>query len=107
MGLYKIILWKEKELLAKIDAKRLEIDKAKAELRELIHEELMFSDENRQFEEKIESHPKAKFQRNPNPLDNQLVGRIHWIETLIDESNGKPFPIKRSQVVRVNGEWLV
>lgn len=65
----------------------------------------MLSDDVQRFEEKIESHPKAKWERKPHSLDGKLVGRIFWNEDFLDGDTGEKITIERQQVVRVDGEW--
>jgi hypothetical protein len=93
-----------------IEQKRKEnkdkIEALKRENIELAKQSILLSDEIQQFTEKIESHPKSKYQRKTNYLDGKLVGRIHWKESLKDEGTGESIEIERSQIVRINGEWV-
>jgi len=92
-----------------IEAKRQEnlqkIKAIKEENIELAKQAILLCDETQRFEEKIESHPKAKYQRKPHWLDGKLVGRIFWNEDFKDEDTGKVITIERQQVVRIDGEW--
>jgi len=92
-----------------IEAKRQEnfqkIEALKLENIELAKQNIFLCDDEQWFEEKIESHPKRKYQRKTNFLDGKLVGRIFWKENFKDESTGDVVTIERQQVVRVNGEW--
>lgn len=93
-----------------IEQKRKEnfdkIEALKRENIELAKQSILLSDEVQQFTEEIESHPKSKYQRKPNYLDGKLVGRIHWKESFKDEDTGKSIEIERSQIVRIDGEWV-
>jgi hypothetical protein len=82
------------------------IEGLKREIIELTKQAMLLSDEVQQFSEEIESHPKVKYQRKPHYLDGKLVGRIHWKELFQDEDTGNPIEIQRSQIVRINGEWI-
>jgi hypothetical protein len=92
-----------------IEAKRQEnfqkIEALKKENIELAKQDILLCDETQRFEEKIESHPKTKYQRKPHWLDGKLVGRIFWNENLKDEDTGEVITIERQQIVRVDGEW--
>ena len=68
-------------------------------------QDLLLCDDVQRFEEKIEQHPKQKWERKSNKLDGKLVGRIFWKEDFIDEDNGEVITVERQQVVRVDGEW--
>ena len=93
-----------------IEQKRKEnfdkIEALKRENIELAKQAILLSDEVQQFTEEIESHPKRKYERKPNYLDGKLVGRIHWKESIKDEDTNELFEIKRSQIVRIDGEWI-
>lgn len=90
---------KRKENFDKIEALKLENI-------ELAKQAILLSDEEQQFTEEIESHPRQKWQRKDNYLDGKLVGKIHWVEEFKDESDGTSIFINRSQIVRVDGEWV-
>lgn len=93
------------EIEAKKQSNFQRIEELKRENIELTKQDLLLSDDVQRFEEKIESHPKAKHQRTPNKLDGKLVGRIFWKEDFVDEDNGEVITVERQQVVRVDGEW--
>jgi len=95
----KEIQQKRKENFDKIEALKLENI-------ELTKQAILLSDEEQQFTEEIESHPRAKYQREDNYLDGKLVGRIHWIEQFKDEADGTFINVNRSRLVRINGEWV-
>lgn len=84
-----------------------EIEKLKCQLKELKYGDFLLSDKDQWFEEKIESHPKAKYQRKPNVLDGKLVGRIFWYEDFRDGDTGGVFSIQRQKIVRIDGKWVV
>lgn len=94
------------EINQKITQNYNQINTLKNEIVELQKQAILLSDEEQQFTEEVEYHPKTKFQRKPNYLDGKLVGRIHWVENYKDESDGTLIPIKRTRVVRINGEWI-
>lgn len=78
----------------------------KNEINDLRKEDLLLSDDEQRFEEKIESHPRYKYQRKDNFLDGKLVGRVYWKENFKDDDTGNIITIERNKIVRVNGEWL-
>ena len=90
---------KRVENFNKIDALRLENI-------ELAKQAILLSDNEQQFKEEIEFHPRLKYQRTDNYLDGKLVGRIYWKEEFKDESTGESIFIDRTKIVRINGEWL-
>jgi len=93
------------EIEAKRQSNFQKIEELKRENIELTKQSLLLSDDVQRFEEKIESHPKLKWQRKPNFLDGKLVGRIFWNEDFFDGDTGEKITIERQQVVRVDGEW--
>lgn len=93
------------EIEAKKQSNFQKIEDLKKENIELTKQDLLLSDDIQRFEEKIESHPKGKWQRKPSRLDGKLVGRIFWKENFIDEDSGEVIEIERQQVVRIDGEW--
>lgn len=82
------------------------IESLKRENIELSRQSMLLSDEKQQFTEEIESHPKLKYMRDANKLDGKLVGRIHFIDHFMDEDAGKEISVNRSQIVRIDGEWV-
>jgi hypothetical protein len=96
---------KREEIEIKILDIHKKIEVLEKEIIELKKENILFCDENQWFEEKIESHPKLKYQRKNNFLDGKLVGRVFWKEDFKDEDTGEVITIERQQVVRINGEW--
>ena len=83
------------EIQRKIQENQQKIKSLEKENIELNRQAIMLSDETSRFEEKIESHPKAKYQRKPNWLDGKLVGRIFWEEHFKDEDNNETITIER------------
>lgn len=94
------------EIAEKLKENFNKIEALKRENIELAKQSFLLSDETQQFTEEIESHPKSKYQRKPNPLDGKLVGRIHWKESFKDKDTGKTIEIERSKIVRIDGEWV-
>jgi hypothetical protein len=82
------------------------IEALKCENIELARQALLLSDGKQWFTEEIEHHPRRRYERGSNELDGKLVGRIHWKENFDDEDTGDVLEIERSQIVRINGEWL-
>lgn len=93
------------EIREEIAAKKKQIDGIIHEIIELQKESLLLCDEEQWFREKVEQHPRQKYQRKDYWLHNKLVGRVHWNEDFKDEDTGEVITIERSQVVRVEGEW--
>lgn len=91
-----------KDIRAEISAKIELIEQLEAEKKELILEELQFSDEERWYTEEEETHEVSK---KPKKSETFMVGRINWKEELKDESTKESIFIERSRVVRINGEW--
>jgi hypothetical protein len=97
---------KREELNSLIEGKQEQIVKIRSEITELYRESRLLSDEVCWFTEEIEHHPKHKYQRNENWLDGKLVGRVHWIMKVPVVDEGRELEIERSNIVRLNGEWL-
>ncbi len=68
-----------------------------------IEKELMLLCDDKQWYTEAEESTKIK--RRPLVIETNLIGRIHWKEDFVDESNGDVITIERSKVVRLNGEW--
>lgn len=90
------------DIQSDIKAVERAIAEAKVRLRELVLENILFSDDQQWFTEKEEEEVVSK---RPKKIEKFLVGRIHWKETFTDMDKGTPIEIERSRVVRVNGEW--
>ena len=91
-----------KDIRAEISAKIELIEQLEAEKKELILEDIQFSDEERWYIEEEETHEVSK---RPKKSEKFMVGRINWKEELKDESTKESIFIDRSRVVRINGEW--
>ena len=89
-----------KDIRAEISAKIELIEQLEAEKKELILEDIQFSDEEQWYTEEEETHEVSK---RPKKF---MVGRINWKEEFKDEGNPNyPTIIERTRVVRINGEW--
>jgi len=73
------------------------------EILELVQQNLLFSDDKQWFTEELQEVKRKEGRKTIK--ENKLIGRVHWIEMLKDESTGKSFDLERSQVVRIDGEW--
>lgn len=93
-----------KQIEADIKAKRELIVKTNEEIRELLKESCLLSDEEQWFTEEMETFTKRVNRKKVT--EEKLVGRIHWNQNFKDEDTGSVITIKRSQAVRVNGEWI-
>ena len=91
-----------KDIRAEISAKIELIEQLEAEKKELILEDIQFSDEEQWYTEEEETHEVSK---RPKKSEKFMVGRINWKEELKDESTKESIFIDRSRVVRINGEW--
>lgn len=91
---------KRDELESEIKNKLAEIKVLEGKIAELRKETLLLSDEKQQFKEEIEIHTKK------GVTEKLLVGRIYWIENFKDQDADAFFPVERSKVVRINGEWI-
>ncbi len=97
----------EREFIEKqIEQNELKIKQLEERNEQLYQNSLLLCDEKQRFEEKIESHPKVKWQRKPNWLDGKLVGRVYWNQNIEDDDTGEVVTIERSRIVRVDGEWI-
>lgn len=90
------------EIRADISAKIEKIKQLEAEKKELILEDLQFSDEERWYTEEEETHEVSK---RPKKSEKFMVGRINWKEEFKDEDTKESIFIDRSRVVRINGVW--
>jgi hypothetical protein len=97
---------KREEIESAIATKRLQITTLRAEIFELIRESILLSDDKQWFTEEVEYHPITKNQRLPSKLDGKLVGRRNWVDSIMDEDTGESLHIERSEIVRIDGEWL-
>lgn len=90
---------KREEIEGCISALMTIIENARKEILDLRRESYLLSDEKQWFEEKMECHGNRKKKQD------YLIGRIHWIDQIEDCDTGTWFPVKRSAIVRVDGEW--
>jgi septal ring factor EnvC (AmiA/AmiB activator) len=74
------------------------------EIRGLLIEDVLLSDDIQWFEEKTEKMTKRE-NRKKVEVD-ALVGRVYWKESFKDGYTGDSIEIQRCRVVRVNGEWV-
>ena len=86
--------------MAEIEA---ENKKLISEYKELQRQDILCCDDKQWFTEVEEEIIKK---RRPKIVEKQLIGRKHWNEDFTDEGTGETVTIERSQVVRINGEWL-
>jgi len=86
--------------------KRNQINILEKEIEELNKQNLLLSDEDQWFEEKIEA---STFRKNRKKVtEEHLIGRVHWKEYFIDEDDpDNKVEIDRSKIVRVDGEWRI
>jgi len=92
-----------KEIRADISAKIEQIKNLEEEKKQLILEDIQFSDEEIWYTETSEVHEVSK---RPKISETFLIGRTNWNEEFKDEDRpNDPIIIKRSRVVRINGEW--
>jgi len=96
----KNIMRTRKSIEVDIQDRKIQVEKLNAEILELRKEDLMFSDQERQYVESIETHGRGK------KKEEVLVGRVHWKETFVDEDTKQSLVINRSEPVKWNGEWL-
>lgn len=94
------------EIKQRIKENFFEIKSLEQENIELTKQAILLSDDEQQFIEQIESHPKSKYQRKDNYLDGKLVGRIHWVEEFKDESTALTLAILNPWITLVFG-WLI
>ena len=74
-----------------------------AEYNELQKKDILCCDDKQWFTEVEED---VILKRRPKITEKRLIGRKHWVEGFKDEGTGEVVTIERSEVVRVNGEWL-
>lgn len=70
---------------------------------ELLIESYLLSDKIQKYTEQEEN---ILICGRPKKFETKTIGRIHWEEHFVDEETGNVISIERTQVVRVNGEWL-
>jgi hypothetical protein len=91
---------KRDKITAKINAKQNQIDLLRKDIIKLKREALLLSDKVQWFTEEMEIDAWA------NDGSKRLCGRIYWNNKFKDEDTGKFVTVKRSMVVRINGEWV-
>lgn len=90
---------KREILREKIKRTEQQISKLKNKFLDLRRQDLLLSDKVQQFVEEHEINGRGKNKRS------RLVGRVFWDEDFEDKGTGEFITIKRSIVVRVDGEW--
>lgn len=95
-----------KQIETKLVKNLKKITDLKNENIKLAHESYLLSDDKQQFTEEIEHIPCQKYVRKPHWLDGKLVGKIHWKEYFKDDDSNELIEIKRSKIVRIDGEWV-
>lgn len=88
-----------KEIIEKLET----ISKTKDEINELLKEGILLSDDKQWFTEEEEEFVISK---RPKKVEKHLTGRVNWKEEFKDESTGETVTINRSEIVRIDGEWL-
>jgi hypothetical protein len=91
------------EIIRAIQDKRKQIIILNAEILGLKKQGLLLCDKHQWFTEKKED---VQISKRPKKFEKKLIGRIHWNENFTDEATGEVITIERSELVRVNGEWL-
>ena len=71
---------------------------------EIYKKMMLLSDEKQQFEEKHEIF--NKYNGRKVEKIKRLIGRIHWKETINDMDTNESIIINRTQIVRVDGNWV-
>lgn len=76
------------------------IQKLQSRILELEKEDILFCDKNQWYKEGPETHGTGKRKLTRN------YGRIYWKEDFKDEDTGEIITLERSQIVKVDGEWV-
>lgn len=71
---------------------------------QLNRENILLSDDEQWFTETEETWTRRVGRKREKYT--RLVGRINWKEDFTDEDTGEKLSINRSEVVRVDGEWV-
>lgn len=95
---------KREQLESKIQENFDKIEELKKQNRELKKESFLLCDEKQWF---TEDNEEVVVSKRPKKIETMLIGKIHWKEPFKDESTGDSIEVERSQVVRVNKEWIV
>lgn len=93
-----------KEIEDLITAKKETIQQFKKEIIELNRQALLISDEEQWFTEEKEIVTECEGRKKRKV--EKMVGRINWNEDFKDEDTGEVITIERSQVVKMDGDWL-
>jgi aspartyl/asparaginyl-tRNA synthetase len=93
-----------KEIAELVEVKQSLIRQLRDEIIQLNIESVLLSDDEQWFTEKMET---VTYRENRKKVKKeQMVGRINWKEDFKDEDTDEVITIERSQVVRVDGEWV-
>ena len=83
------------------------IEELKRQNIELTKQSFLLCDKNQWFTEENEERVVSK---RPKKVETFLIGKIHWNEFFEDEAYPKDeikgVWIERSEIVRINGEWV-
>lgn len=93
-----------KEIRDKIQQNNNSIQSLQQQNIEFLKADYLLSDEKQWFTEEIEKYTERVNRKKVH--GERLVGRIHFTQHFIDESTGISIPIERTQIVRINGEWV-
>ena len=86
-----------------ITAKHHLLHQLQKEITKLELEDLLFSDEERWYKEKMEE---VIISKRPKVVENKLIGRIHWYEPFIDEDTGNVVDVDRSRIIKCDGLFI-
>lgn len=90
------------QIQKEIAKKEATIEKLTTEIIKLNREDVLFSDKNQWFEEKMEV---VIIKSRPKITEEKLIGRVYWNEDFVDKDTNKTFTIQRQRIVLINGEW--
>lgn len=93
-----------KNLDARIHSNSKKIAKLLLENIKLKQEAMLLSDDKQWYAEAME--PTIPEDARKKKIE-KLIGRIHWNEDFKDDDTGETVSIERSEIVRVDGEWVV
>jgi vacuolar-type H+-ATPase subunit I/STV1 len=93
------------QLVGEAKAKREQIEKLKEEIAEINKQYMLLSDAEQWFTEEEETRTERVSRKKVEITE--LIGRINWTERFKDDDSDDFIDIDRSQVVRINGEWVV
>lgn len=92
-----------KEILQQIEDNTQKIKKLKEANRELTRQNMLLSDNEQWFTEKMETIRTR--QNGKIVMIERLIGKIHYNEAFKDEDTGETIIIERCDIVRVDGNW--